>query len=112
MSVADESDHISHTGLMAHMFRDDLVKRVRVRIGVSNKAPVVVVMVPAEPHFRIEREMVSVLFQRLHVIAECVVRTIALRKDVREKAVAHADTEKPFDISLCSGGSILPETLQ
>jgi len=98
--------------LMAHVFRYDLVKRVWIRIGVSNKASVVVVMVPAEPHFRIECEIVSMFFQRFHVITECVVRTIALRQDVREKAVAHADTEKPFDLSICRGGSILPETFQ
>ena len=56
-------------------------------------------MVPAELHFRVEREMVSVFLQRLHVVTEHVVRTIDLRQDIREKSVAHTDTEKSFDVS-------------
>jgi len=56
--------------------------------------------------------MVSVLYQRLHVFAECVVCTIGLRQHVREKAVTHADTEEPFDIRLFRGGAILAEALQ
>ena len=97
---------------MSNVIRYKLVQRVRIRRGVSDKALVVIFMVPSKLHFRIEREMVSVFFKRLHVVAECVVRTISLRQDVGEQAVAHANTEKPFDISVGRGRSILPETLK
>ena len=97
---------------MSNVVRYKLVQRVRVRRGVSDKALVVIFMVPSKLHFRIEREMVSVFFKRLHVVAECVVRTISLRQNVGEQAVAHANTEKPFDISVGRGRSILPETLK
>ena len=59
---------------MSNVVRYKLVQRVRVRCGVSDKAPVVICMVPSKLHFRIEREMVSVFFKRVHVVAECVVR--------------------------------------
>ena len=97
---------------MSNVVRYKLVQRIWVRCGVSDKALVVIFMVPSKLHFRIEREMVSVFFKRLHVVAECVVRTISLRQDVGEQAVAHANTEKPFYISFSRGRSILPETLQ
>ena len=97
---------------MSNVVGYKLVQRIWVRCGVSDKALVVIFMVPSKLHFRIEREMVSVFFKRLHVVAECVVRTISLRQDVGEQAVAHANTEKPFDISFGRGRSILPETLQ
>ena len=112
VGVTDESNHISYPGLMANVFSDDLVQRVWVCIGVTNKAPVVVVMVPSEPHFRIQSELVTVFLQRLQVVAECVVRTTSLRQDFGEQNVAHANTEKPFDICLGRGRSILPETLK
>ena len=69
-------------------------------------------MVPSKLHFRIERELVSVFFKRVHVVAEYVVRTISLRQDVGEQTVAHAHTEKPFDISFGRGGPIHPKTLK
>ena len=72
----------------------------------------VVVMVSAELHFRVEREMVSVLLQRRHMVTERVVRTISLRQDVCEQTVAHADTEEPFDISFGWSGLFSSETLQ
>ena len=97
---------------MPNVVRYDLIQGVRVRCGVSDKALVVVDMVSAELHFRVEREMVSVFLQRLHVVTECVVRTIGLRQDVREKTVAHADTEKPLDISFGRSELFLSETLQ
>ena len=53
-----------------------------------------------------------VLILRLHVVTEGVVRTISLRQDVGEKTVAHADTEKPFDIGFGRSGLFLSETLQ
>jgi hypothetical protein len=56
--------------------------------------------------------MVSVFFKRLHVVAEYIVRTISLRQGVSEQAVAHADTEKPFNISFGWGRTILPEALK
>ena len=46
------------------------------------------------------------------MVAECVVRTIGLRQGVGEQAVTHANTEKPFDISLDMSRSILTETLK
>ena len=97
---------------MSNFIRYKLVERVRVRRGVSDKALVVIFMVPSELHFRIEREVVSMFFKRLHVVAEYVVRTIGLRQGVGEQAVTHANTEKPFDISLDMGRSILTETLK
>jgi hypothetical protein len=97
---------------MPNVVRDKLVQRVRVRRGVSDKAHVVICVVPSKPHFRIEREMVSVFFKRLHVVAEYIVRTISLRQGVSEQAVAHADTEKPFNISFGWGRTILPEALK
>ena len=97
---------------MPNVVRNDLVQRVRVRRGVPDKAFVVVDMIPAELHFRVEREMVSVFLQRLHVVTECVVRTIGLRQDVRKKAVAHADTEKPFHFGIGCIGLRLSEALQ
>ena len=51
-------------------------------------------------------------FKRLHVVAECVVRTIGLRQGVGEQAVTHANTEKPFDISFGRRRPILPEALK
>ena len=89
-----------------------LVQRVRVGRGVSDKALVVIFMVPSKLHFRIEREVFSMFFKRLHVVAEYVVHTIGLRQGVGEQAVTHANTEKPFDISLDMVRSILTETLK
>ena len=112
VGVTDESNHISYPGLVTNVFSDDLVQRVWVCIGVTDKAPVVVVMVPSEPHFRIQSELVTVFLQRLHVVAECVVRTSLLRKNIREKAVTHTDAEQPFDVGLARIGMILPKALQ
>ena len=53
---------------MPNVVRYDLVQRVRVRCGVSDKALVVADMVSAKFHFRVEREMVTVFLQRLHVV--------------------------------------------
>ena len=97
---------------MANVVRYQLVQRVRVRRGVADKALVVIFMVSSKLHFRIEGEMVSVFFERVHVVAECVVRPIRLWQDVGEHAVAHANAEKPFDISVVRGRSMLPETLK
>ena len=97
---------------MSNFVRYKLVERVRIRRGVSDKALVVIFMVPSKLHFRIEREVVSMFFKRLHVVAEYVVRTIGLRQGVGEQAVTHANTEKPFDISFDMGRSILTETLK
>ena len=97
---------------MSNVVRDKLIQRVRVRRGISDEALVVIFMVPTELHFRIEREIVSVFFKRLHVVAECVVRTTRLRQSIGKQAVAHANTEKPFDISIGRGRSIIPETLK
>ncbi len=46
------------------------------------------------------------------MVAEYVVCTISLWQGIGEQAVAHADTEKPFDISFGRGRSILPEALK
>ena len=97
---------------MSNFVRYKLVERVRIRRGVSDKALVVIFMVPSKLHFRIEREVVSMFFKRLHVVAEYVVHTIGLRQGVGEQAVTHANTEKPFDICLGRRRSILPETLK
>ena len=97
---------------MSNLVRYKLIQRVWIRRGVSDKALMVIFMVTSKLHFRIEREMVSVFFKRLHVVAECVVHTISLRQDVGEQTVAHANTEKPFDICLGRRRSILPETLK
>ena len=97
---------------MTNMFSNYLVQRVWVCIGVANKAPVVVVMVPSEPHLRIQGELVTVFLQRLHVVAECVIRASLLRKDIREKAVTHTNAEQPFDVGLARRGKILPKALQ
>ena len=97
---------------MSNVIRYKLVQRVRIRRGVSDKALVVIFMVPSKLHFRIEREIVSVFFKGLHVVAEYVVRTISLWQDVGEQAVSHANTKKPFDLSFGRGRSILPETLK
>ena len=56
--------------------------------------------------------MITVLLQRFHVVAECVVSTIRLWQDIREETVAHADTEKSFDIGLVRNNAILTKTLQ
>ena len=64
---------------MADVIRYDLVERVRVCRGVSNETPVVVMMIATKLHFGIERETFSMFFQRLHVVAEFVVRTASLR---------------------------------
>ena len=112
VGVADESNHISYPGLMANVFSDDLVQRVWVCIGVANKAPVVVVMVPSKPHFRIQGELVTVFFQRLHMVAECVVRASLLRQGIREKAVTHTDAEQPLYGGLARIGMVLPKALQ
>ena len=98
MGVADESDHISNASQVPNVVRNDLVQRIGIGCGVADKALVVVDMVSAKSHFRVEREMVSVLLQRLHMVTEHVVGAIRLRQDVREETVAHADAEKPFDI--------------
>lgn len=97
---------------MSNVVRYELVQRVRVRCGVSDKAPVVTCMVPSKLHFRIERKIVSMFFKRVHVVAECVVSTISLRQNISEYAVAHTDAEKPFDISFGRGGPILPKALK
>ena len=97
---------------MANVFSDDLVQRVWVCIGVANKAPVVAVMVPSEPQFRIQSELGTVFLQRRHVVAECLVRASLLRKGVREKTVTHTDAEQPFDFGLGRIGMILPKALQ
>ena len=78
---------------MSNAIRYKLVQRVRVRRGVSDKALVVIFMIPPKLHFRIEREVVSMIFKRPHVVAECVVRTIRLRQGVGEQTVTHANTE-------------------
>ena len=97
---------------MSNFVRYKLVERVRIRRGVSDKALVVIFMVPSKLHFRIERKIVSVLFKRLHVVAKFIVHTTSLRQHVGEQAVAHANAEKPFDISVVRGRSMLPETLK
>ena len=112
MGVADERDHISNASQMPNVVRNDLVQRVRVGRGVSDKALVIADMISAELHFRVERKMITVFLQRLHVVTEHVVRTIGLRQNVREKSVAHAYTEKSFDISFGGGGLVPSETFQ
>ena len=97
---------------MSNVICYKLVQRVRVGRGVSDKALVVIFMVPSKLHFRIERKIVSVLFKRLHVVAKFIVHTISLRQDVGEQAVAHANTEKPFDISFGRRRSIISKTLK
>ena len=97
---------------MSNVIRYKLVQRVRIRRGVSDKALVVIFMVPSKLHFRIEREIVSVFFKGLHVVDEYIIRTISLWQDVGEQAVSHANTKKPFDLSFGRGRSILPETLK
>ena len=94
------------------MVRYKLVQRIWVRCGVSDKALVVIFMVPSKLHFRIEREMVSVFFKRLHVVAKCVVRTTSRRQGVGKQSVAHANAEKPFNISFVRSGSVLSKTLK
>jgi len=69
-------------------------------------------MVPTEFHFRVERKMVSVFLQWLHVITEYVVRAIGLRQDIRKKTIAHADAEETFDIRFSLGRLLSPEALQ
>ena len=97
---------------MSNVVRYKLVQRVRVRCGVSDKAPVVTCMVPSKLHFRIERKIVPMFFKRVHVVAECVVSTSSLRQDVGEYAVAHTDAEKPFDISFGRSRPIHPKTFK
>ena len=93
MGVTDEGDDISYARQMSNVFCYDLVQRVRIGRGVSDKALVVVGMVSAKLHFRVEREVISVLFQWLHVVTECVVGTIRLRQDIGEKTITHADAK-------------------
>ena len=97
---------------MSNVVRDKLIQRVRVRRGISDEALVVIFMVPTELHFRIEREIVSVFFKRLHVVAEYVVSAIGLWQGVGEQAVSHANTEKPLYISFGRGRPIFPEALK
>ena len=85
---------------MTNVIRHNLIERVWVRGGISNKTPVIIVMIPTKLHLGIEREMLSVFSQRLHVVAECIVSTTGLRQNVRKKTVAHADAKKPFYFSL------------
>ena len=89
-----------------------LVQRIWVRCGVSDKALVVIFMVPSKLHFRIEREMVSVFFKRFHVVAEYVVSAIGLWQGVGKQAVSHANTEKPLYISFGRGRPIFPEAFK
>ena len=51
MGMADESDDISNAGQVANVVRNNLVKRIRVCRGVTDKALVVVDMTSAELHF-------------------------------------------------------------
>ena len=97
---------------MPNMVRYKLVQRVRVRRSVSNKALVIIFMVPSKLHFRIESEMVSMLFKRLHVVAECIVHSTSLRQGVGEQTIAHANTEESFDLSFGRCRTIITETLK
>ena len=94
------------------MVRYKLVQRVRVRRSVPNKALVIILMVPSKLHFRIEREMISMLFKRLHVVAECIVHSTSLRQYVCEQTIAHANTEESFDLSFGRYRTIITETLK
>ena len=111
MGMADEGDDISDAGQMSNVVRNNLVQGVRVCCGVADETLVVADMVSSKLHFGVEREVVSVLLQRFHVVTECVVCTIGLRQHICEEPVAHADTEKPFDLSLFRDGAILTKTL-
>ena len=112
MGVADERHHVPDPSQMSNVFRNDLIERVWIGRGVSDKALVVVDMVSAELHLRVEREVVSVFLQRLHVIAEDVVRAIGLRQNIREETVAHTDAEQPLDLSFIRNRSLLAEALK
>ena len=97
---------------MADMSRDNLVQRIRVRRGVADKTLMIANMVAAKFHFGVEREMLSVLCQRLHVFAEGIVSTSCLRKHIRKKAVPHTYTKQSFDVRMLRIGTILPKALQ
>jgi hypothetical protein len=112
MGVSHEGHDVSDAGLMAHVFRHDLVQRVRICVRVSDEASVIIMMVPSELHFRVEGEMVTVFFQRCHMVTEDVFSAAGLRQDIGEQAVSHTDTEKTFHLGFGFGRATLPEALQ